>query len=65
MSKSKVVLDYKIEHTNRDLDELLTSRGGAPGALKYGEAGQPGPTGLGGLVPSLAPVYSSTLIFTL
>jgi hypothetical protein len=24
MTKSKVVLDYKFEHTNRELDELLT-----------------------------------------
>jgi hypothetical protein len=65
MAKSKVVLDYKFEHTNRELDELLTCRRGAPGMLKYEEAGRPGPTGLGGLVPSLAPVSSSTLIFTL
>jgi hypothetical protein len=33
MAKSKVVLDYKFEHTNRDLDELLTCRRGAPGCL--------------------------------
>jgi hypothetical protein len=62
MAKSKVVLDYKFEHTNRELDELLTCRRGAPGLLNRG-GGRPGPTGLGGLVPSLAPVSSSTLIY--
>jgi hypothetical protein len=25
MAKSKVVLDYKFEHTNRELDELLAA----------------------------------------
>jgi hypothetical protein len=34
MAKSKVVLDYKFEHTNRELDELLTNRRGALGVLK-------------------------------
>jgi hypothetical protein len=34
MTKSNVVLDYKFEHTNRELDELLACRRGAPGALK-------------------------------
>jgi hypothetical protein len=34
MAKSRVVLDYKFEHTNRELDELLTCRRGAPGVLK-------------------------------
>jgi hypothetical protein len=33
MAKSKVALDYKFEHTNRELDELLTCRRGAPGVL--------------------------------
>jgi hypothetical protein len=32
MIKSKVVLDYKFEHTSRELDELLTCRRGALGA---------------------------------
>jgi hypothetical protein len=65
MAKSKVVLDYKLEHTNRELDEQLTCRRGAPRVLKKGEAGRPGPTGLGGLVPSLARFSSCTLVFTL
>jgi hypothetical protein len=30
MPKSKVVLDYKFENTNRELDELLACRRGAP-----------------------------------
>jgi hypothetical protein len=30
MSKSKVVLDYKLKHTNKELDERLTCRRGAP-----------------------------------
>jgi hypothetical protein len=34
MAKSKVVLDYKFENTNRELDEQLTCRRGAPGVLK-------------------------------
>jgi hypothetical protein len=29
MAKSKVVLDYKLEHTNKELDERLTYRRGA------------------------------------
>jgi hypothetical protein len=36
MAKSKVVLYYKFEHTNRELDELLTCRRGAPGLLNRG-----------------------------
>jgi hypothetical protein len=34
MAKSKVVVDYKLEHTNRELDEQLTCRRGAPRVLK-------------------------------
>jgi hypothetical protein len=34
MAKSKVVLDYKFEHANRELDELLTCWRGAPRVLK-------------------------------
>jgi hypothetical protein len=34
MAKSKVVLEYKFEHTNRELDEQLTYRRGAPRVLK-------------------------------
>jgi hypothetical protein len=63
MDKSKVVLDYKFEHTNRELDEMLTCRRGAPGVRGCLNRGRP--SGLGGVVPSLAQVFSSTLIFTL
>jgi hypothetical protein len=34
MAKSKVVLDNNFEHTNRELDKLLTCRRGAPRVLK-------------------------------
>jgi hypothetical protein len=34
MAKSKVVQDYKLEHTNRELDEQLTYRRGATRVLK-------------------------------
>jgi hypothetical protein len=34
MAKSKIVLDYKFEHTNRELGEQLTCRRGAPRVLK-------------------------------
>jgi hypothetical protein len=37
MAKCKVVLDYKLEHMNRDLDEQLTCRRRAPGCLNKGE----------------------------
>jgi hypothetical protein len=50
MAKSKVVLDYKLKHTNKELDEQLTCRRRAPGCLNRGEAGRPGTTGLGGLL---------------
>jgi hypothetical protein len=30
MAKSKVVLDCKLEHTNKELDGRLTCRRGAP-----------------------------------
>jgi hypothetical protein len=32
-AKSKVVLDYKLKHTNKELDERLTYRRGAPGCF--------------------------------
>jgi hypothetical protein len=57
MTKSKVVLDYKLEHTNRELDEQLTCRRRAPGCLNRGEAGRPGPTDLGGFLPLPASVF--------
>jgi hypothetical protein len=47
MDESKVVLDYKFEHTNRELGELLAYQRRAPGDAYIGEAGRPGPTGLG------------------
>jgi hypothetical protein len=47
MAKSKVVLDKKIEHTNKELGELLACQRRAPGGASIGEAGRPGPTGLG------------------
>jgi hypothetical protein len=50
MAKSKVVLDYKLKHTNKELDGRLTCRRGAPGALNRGEVGQLGPTSLGASV---------------
>jgi hypothetical protein len=65
MAKSKVVLDYKLKHTNKELDGRLTCRRGAPGALNRGEAGRPGPTGLGASTLLLAWFFSSTLIFAL
>jgi hypothetical protein len=34
MAKSKVALDYKFEHTNRELDQLLTCLRGTPWVLK-------------------------------
>jgi hypothetical protein len=36
MAKSKVVLDYKLEHTNKELDGRLTYRRGAPGCFWRG-----------------------------
>jgi hypothetical protein len=30
MAKSKVVLDYKLEHTNKELDGRLTCQMGTP-----------------------------------
>jgi hypothetical protein len=55
MAKSKVVLNYKLEHTNKELDEQLTWRRRAPGCLNRGEAGRLGLTGLGSstLLPAL------------
>jgi hypothetical protein len=64
MSKSKVVLDYKLKHMNKELDERLTCRRGAPGGLRRGEVGRPGPTGLGSSLPlstSIFPVHSMLL----
>jgi hypothetical protein len=57
MAKSKVVLDYKLEHTNKELDEQLTCRRRALGCLNRGEADRPGPTGLGGFLLLPAPVF--------
>jgi hypothetical protein len=34
MAKSKVVLDYKVEHTDKELVEQLTCRRVAPRVLK-------------------------------
>jgi hypothetical protein len=42
MAKSKVVLDYKLKHTNKELDGRLTCRRRALGALNRGR-----PVGLG------------------
>jgi hypothetical protein len=36
MAKSKVVLDYKLEHMNKELDARLTCRRGAPRCLNRG-----------------------------
>jgi hypothetical protein len=33
VDKSKVVLDYKLEHMNKELDERLTYQSGAPGCF--------------------------------
>jgi hypothetical protein len=65
MAKSKVVLDYKLEHTNKELDGRLTCRRGAPGCLNRGR-----PAGLGRLAwvafcPSWLWFSSSTLILAL
>jgi hypothetical protein len=57
MAKSKVVLDYKLEHTNKGLDEQVTCRRRAPGCLNRGEVGRLGPTGLGGLLLLPASVF--------
>jgi hypothetical protein len=35
MAKSKVVPDYKLEHTNKELDERLTSRKGSTRVLGW------------------------------
>jgi hypothetical protein len=51
MAKSNVVLDYKLEHTNRELDGRLIYQRGAIGCLNRGEAGRPRwPRALPGLV---------------
>jgi hypothetical protein len=65
MAKSKVVLDYKFEHTNRELDELLAAEEEHWGGAYIGEASRPGPTGLGGFWLLLGSVFSSIIIFTL
>jgi hypothetical protein len=36
MTNSKVVLDYKLQQTNKELDGILTCRRGAPGCLNRG-----------------------------
>jgi hypothetical protein len=61
MANSKVVLDYKLEHTNKELDGRLTCWRGAPGCLNRGEAGWPGPTVLGSSLPLSASIFSSAL----
>jgi hypothetical protein len=57
MAKSKVVLNYKLEHTNEELGEQLTCQRREPRCLNRGEAGRPGPTGLGGFLLLPAPVF--------
>jgi hypothetical protein len=57
MAKSKVVLDYKLEHMNKELHEQLTCRRRAPECLNRGEAGRLGPTVLRGSLLLLAPVF--------
>jgi hypothetical protein len=52
MAKSKVVLNYKLEHTNKELDGRLTYRREAPGCFRRGWAGRPEPTGPGALCSS-------------
>jgi hypothetical protein len=64
-AKSKVVLDYKLKHTNKELDGRLTCRRGALRALNRGEVGRPEPTGLGASTLLLARFFSSTLILAL
>jgi hypothetical protein len=51
-----------FEHTNKGREELLACRRRAPGGAYIGEAGRPGPTGLGGFVPPLARLSSSVMI---
>jgi hypothetical protein len=65
MAKSKVVLDYKFKHANRELGELLTCQRIAPGGAYIGEASRPGPTGLGCLWLLPGSGFSSMIIFTL
>jgi hypothetical protein len=64
MAKSKVVLDCKFEHTNRELGELLASQRRAPGCL-YRGARPAWPIGLAGLWLLLGSVFSILIIFTL
>jgi hypothetical protein len=65
MAKSKVVLGYELKHTNKELNERLTCRRGAPGGFKRGEAGRPGPTSLGASLLLLAWFFSSPLMLAL
>jgi hypothetical protein len=58
MAKSKVVLDYKLEHTNKELDGRLTCQRGESGCLNTGR-----PPGLGR--PAWGPPHSSKLDFSL
>jgi hypothetical protein len=53
---------WNFEHTNREREELLVCRRRAPRVQFIGEAGWPGPTGLGGLVLPLARLSSSVMI---
>jgi hypothetical protein len=52
----------KLERTNRGRRELLACRKRAPGVLFVGEAGRPGPTGLGGCVPLPGSVFFNVMI---
>jgi hypothetical protein len=64
MAKSKVVLDNKFEHTNKELDELLTCQRGAPGALNRGRPASLGrPSWVASCPPWLRflPAHSSSL----
>jgi hypothetical protein len=62
MAKCKVVLDCKLKHTNKELDERLTCQRGAPWCLYLEKAGRPRPTGLGGVLLLLAWFFSSAPI---
>jgi hypothetical protein len=47
----------KLEHTNRGRRGMLGCRKREPGAPFIGEAGRPGPTGLGGFMPLTGSVF--------
>jgi hypothetical protein len=54
-----------FEHTNREVGGLLACWRRALGVHFIGQAGRPGSTGLGGLMPPLARFSSSVMIFPL